>query len=250
MIFNPTKNHRRSIRLKGFDYSEPGHYFVTICSKQRKCLFGNVVHGVMKLSHIGNVVNTCWEAIPEHFEHVNVDTFQIMPNHLHGIINIRDHVGCVESVGVEYIQPLQGKSIRSTQRKLKKHHTYQHVIPKSIGSIIRTFKAAVTRKVHDCNDMIRQSIWQRNYYDHIIRDDVSLFFIQQYIELNPMLWHLDFDNPAIHSTTLDVLEKTLREKYGIKDQALAYIIDCELEYRAWHEKEEEAEQNNRTNRTN
>jgi putative transposase len=232
MTFNRTKSHRRSIRLKGFDYSEPGHYFVTLCSTQREHLFGNIVDGAMRLSNIGNVVHTCWKAIPVHFDHVNVDTFQIMPNHLHGIINIKDHVPVHKHV--EYIQPLPENPSREKPRKRLE---YQHVIPKSIGSIIRTFKAAVSRQVHSNHGIIGQPIWQRNYYDHIIRDDVCLFFIQQYIELNPILWHMDFDNPAIHSTTLDVLEKTLKEKYRIKDQALGYIIDRELEYRSWHEQE-------------
>ena len=86
--YDSQKHHRRSIRLKGWDYSNPGHYFVTIDLKNRKCLFGKVIDNKMILNEFGKICNECWLAIPDHFENVKLDTYQIMPNHVHGIIVI------------------------------------------------------------------------------------------------------------------------------------------------------------------
>jgi putative transposase len=159
--------------LKEYDYSQPGEYFITICTNDKKCVFGEVIEEKTTLSSVGEIVKKYWEEIPMHFPNVELDEFVIMPNHVHGIIIINGHVG------VEYIQPLQNK--------------YQHVIPKSLGSIIRSYKAAVTRECYKNNHSYFK--WQSLFYDRIIRSDKELSNIRDYINNNPLKWHLDEENP-------------------------------------------------------
>ncbi|MEH2465842.1 transposase [Nostoc sp.] len=90
MPYDPRIHQRRSIRLKGHDYTQPGAYFITLCTQARQCLFGNVVKGKMQLNYLCHIAFNCWEAIPDHFPHIELDTFVVMPNHLHGILVITD----------------------------------------------------------------------------------------------------------------------------------------------------------------
>jgi putative transposase len=185
MKYNPKLYQRRSIRLREYDYSMPGGYFVTICTDDDRCILGKIVEEEMRLNEMGKIVAQCWHEIPNHFPCVELDAFVAMPNHIHGIIVIKDDGsgiqlnGHKDLVGVENFQPLQKK--------------FQHVTPKSLGSIIRSYKAAVTRecRVRNC----RGFRWQRNYYDHIIRDDKDLDNIREYIANNVLQWILDKDNP-------------------------------------------------------
>jgi len=163
MKYNPNIHHRRSIRLQGYDYTQPGVYFITICTHSRQCLFGEVVDGKMRLNALGNVARQCWLAIPEHFPHTALDEFIIMPNHVHGIIWIVDDpnestndndVG-VKPVGAnsDEIGPSQnvsktvGAKIFSPLRSPT--HTHPQHRPrgtsKTIGSIVRGFKIGVTK---------------------------------------------------------------------------------------------------------
>ncbi|MGF1522371.1 MAG: hypothetical protein ACFBSF_08650, partial [Leptolyngbyaceae cyanobacterium] len=93
MSYDPDKHHRRSIRLKNFDYASPGAYFITICAYRRRCLFGEIIDGEMHLNKLGHVVRDCWRAIPDHFSHVELDEWVVMPNHMHGIVIIVDDRG-------------------------------------------------------------------------------------------------------------------------------------------------------------
>lgn len=145
----------------------------------------------MELSKVGQIVHDYWLKITKHFGTVELDEFVIMPNHLHGIIILEKRVECIQPlqknhVGVQYIEPSPGTGPASNK--------YQHVAPKSIGSIIRSFKAAVTRWCRE--NSLEGQIWQRNYYEHIIRNEKSLNKIQQYIMDNPLNWELDIENPA------------------------------------------------------
>ena len=184
MKYNPDTHNRRSIRLKGYDYSQAGAYFVTVCIKERHCLFGKISEGNITLSEIGAVARDLWLRIPEHFGNVRLDEFVVMPNHLHGIIIIDNNndVGVQypdNDVRVQYIEPLPNQ--------------FQKIIPKSIGSIIRSYKAAVTRQ---CNRNNKEHFrWQRNYYDHVIRNDESLSRIRDYIVQNLSKWDDDIENP-------------------------------------------------------
>ena len=164
---------RKSIRLKEYDYSQPGEYFVTICTNEHDYKFGEIVNEEMRLDEMGKIVKGCWEEIPIHFSNVELDEYVVMPNHVHGIIILN------ERVGVEYIQPLQ--------------KTFQHVIPKSLGSIVRSFKAAVIRQFR--KNGYPDFLWQRNYFEHIIRNDKELNNIRDYIVNNPLKWSIDEENP-------------------------------------------------------
>ena len=215
---------RRSIRLKGHDYSQPGDYFVTICTRDRACILGGIVEGKMKLSEMGKIVESCWREIREHFENTRVTTYQLMPNHVHGIVEIRAHtnpfgraVSPQGFMGEEFGKPRHG----------------------SLSTIVRSFKSAVTKQIHD-NGMCRgQTPWQPRFFDHIIRSDRDHFFVQQYVELNPLLWDLDRDNPAVCEPPIDDLRRTLKERYGLEKSAVAYLIDYETSYRAWRQTETE-----------
>jgi REP element-mobilizing transposase RayT len=170
MVRNPGKHHRRSIRLKGYDYSRAGMYFLTVCTQDRACLFGDVVDGEMQLNEAGRVAEQCWRGIPFHFPDTVLDAFVIMPNHVHGIV----------AVGAKNFSPLRSPLRAGTSR--------------TIGSVIRGFKIGVTKWMRQ-NGLIHE-VWQRNYYEHIIRNDESLNRIRQYILDNPARWAMDRENPA------------------------------------------------------
>jgi putative transposase len=126
MKYNPNLHYRRSIRLKEYDYTSPGAYFVTICTFNRKCFFGDVRDERVILSAVGEKAKTFFREIPKHFETITLDEFVVMPNHLHGII-------VIQNVGVQNFEPLQ------------RHSAFQHIVPKSLGSVIRAYKSALTR---------------------------------------------------------------------------------------------------------
>lgn len=181
---DPISERRRSIRLHGFDYTQRGAYFVTVCTHDRTCLFGDVVDGAMRLNNAGRVTERCWAAIPDHFPHVEIDVFVVMPNHVHGIVwivnDVSGDVGARD--GAKDFSPLRrgASSLRSPS--------------KTVGSIVRGFKIGVTKwmrantGVHD--------VWQRNYFEHVIRNETALSRIRQYIIDNPARWHEDRENPA------------------------------------------------------
>ena len=173
---NIKQHHRRSIRLKEYDYSKAGAYFATICTLNKKHIFGGIRNGLVELSMIGKIANKFWFEIPKHFEDVKLDEFIIMPNHIHGIIFVND-----VNVGVQNFEPLQ------------KQNRFQQIIPKSIGSIIRAYKSSVTHwgKLNGYEHFK----WQRNYWEHVIRNEDKQNKIRQYIQFNPLKWHLDRENP-------------------------------------------------------
>ncbi len=173
MTFDPDKHHRRSIRLPHYDYSQSGLYFITICTENRECLFGDVEDGKMILNEFGNVAQQCWLEIPQHFEHVELDAYVIMPNHLHGIIIIKNDG--TRNVGAIHELPLQIKQ----RRKM--------LLPKIIGR----FKMNVSKQINQIRQTPGITIWQRNYYEHIVRDEMDLHRIRQYIMNNPKNWEMD-----------------------------------------------------------
>jgi putative transposase len=190
--FNET-NHRRSIRLQKYDYSREGAYFITICTHNRECIFGEIVGSKMLLNDWGKMVRKCWTEIPAHQPNIALDEFIIMPNHIHGIIFIHQTVGDYGNiVGVQYIEPLHNHNSTNNHNHTT-HNEYQHIIPGSIGVIIRGFKSAVTKWSRQ-NETIH-TVWQRNYYEHIIRNDSELNRIREYIQNNPLKWELDKNNP-------------------------------------------------------
>lgn len=200
--YNPGTYQRRSMRLPGYDYRSAGAYFVTICAHQRACLFGTVVDGVMRLSAAGQRVDRCWHTLPDHFPSVALDAWMVMPNHVHGVIVIRDGGGpndavAPTTVGARHAVPLlhavplphavpQHRTIRAA---------FGQPIPGSLSTIIRSFKSAATRLVNQHRETPSARVWQRGYYEHIIRDEASLASIRDYIATNPARWLEDSLNP-------------------------------------------------------
>jgi putative transposase len=184
MAYDPNKHHRRSTGLKGYDYTSAGAYFITICTFQRECLFGEIVHGEMKLNDFGQVAMDCWQAIPDHFDRVILDAFVIMPNHIHGILVIPD-----DGRGIALQCPY----------KFTQHHnksTFGKMVQGSIPTIVRSFKSATTKQINILRNAIGTPVWQRNYYDHIIRDEASLNHIRRYVQTNPAVWQGDQLHPV------------------------------------------------------
>ena len=193
MPYHPDHHHRQSVRLRDFDYAGGGGYFVTLCAWQRECLFGDVRDGGMGLNEFGRVVEECWAAVPAHFPHVLLDVFVVMPNHVHGIL-LFDHRHSV--VGVQHAAPLQRAADKMLGPMEKRGITPNNVIPGSLGAVVRSFKSAVTKRINTMRDNSGCPVWQRNYHEHVIRDERDLHAIRQYIADNPAKWALDDNHPT------------------------------------------------------
>ncbi len=162
---------RKPNRLRGYDYTRPGTYFITICAYQRQMLFGDVIDGKMVYNSIAEAIRCEILSLADHYENVFVDSWCIMPNHLHLLIRID-----MQPEGTSFITPDDNAVRPAAQRP-------------SLGNIVRGFKAGVSRRTG-----IR--VWQRNYHDHIVRDANELEKIQLYIQNNPAKWEEDRHHPA------------------------------------------------------
>ena len=201
--YNPDIHHRRSIRLKGYDYSQSGLYFITLCTVDRTCMFGNVVEGKMQLNDIGQLVEQEWlNTINIRHDNVRLHNYIVMPNHFHAIIEIRrgeshspqshspqSHSPQSHSPQSHSSQPHSPQSHSPqtiNEGNINKNDSPQRMKSPSqtVGAIVRGFKGAVSRQ-------LGYSIWQRNYYEHIIRTDASYRHISNYIENNPTKWQSD-----------------------------------------------------------
>lgn len=195
--YNPAIHHRKSIRLKGYDYSQEGLYFITICTCNRECLFGEVINKEMILNDAGRAANECWLKIPEHFPNVVLHEHVVMPNHVHGIIELvtaasvpvnvaGDSDIWFSDVGVQNFEPLPRMPSPPPPPSQNK---FQKIIPRSIGSIIRGYKIGVTNFFRTNTDI--HKVWQRNFHEHIIRNEQSYWKISEYIIDNPKAWETD-----------------------------------------------------------
>ena len=164
---------RRSIRLQNYDYSQPGAYFVTICTYKRECLFGHIEDGVIHHTIFGEIVCQEWSRSEEIRSEIRLDLFIVMPNHLHGIVVITHSNGIV---GAHGRAPL-------------------HRSPRSLASFIAGFKSVVTRRINRIRGTPGSPVWQRNYYERVIRSEDELQQIGAYILNNPTRWVEDPDNP-------------------------------------------------------
>ena len=179
MKFDPQKHHRRSIRLQGYDYSRPGGYYVTIVVDGRECLFGEIVNGEMVLNDYGRIVAEVWQWLQEQYPYIELLAWVIMPNHIHGIIIIHeDGRGGSRSAPTPYGDAAGTAKI------------------KPLGSLIGAFKTVSTKKINILRNTEGGVVWQRNYYEHIIRDDNDYNRIHNYIIDNPAAWGDDDENPA------------------------------------------------------
>jgi len=175
----------KSSRLQGYDYSQNGIYFVTICTKGREHFFGEIENEIMNVSDIGKIANQFWQEIPKHFPFVNLDEFIIMPNHVHGIIEINwNIIDKPESVETQNFASLHGVEYKQYKNKFGPQS-------KNLSSIIRGFKVGV-KKYATMNNV--NFAWQSRFYDHIIRNDESLNKIREYVITNPKMWERDRNN--------------------------------------------------------
>jgi putative transposase len=201
MKYDPEKHHRRSIRLKGYDYTQMGAYFVTVVTKDRECLFGEVTDGNTRLNDTGRLIERWWVELNHKFPVVETDEFVVMPNHFHGIIVLTDvRVGADLRVGP------------ASDRKGGNVGEGAHIgapLRASLPRIVQWFKTMTT---NECIRGVKQlgwtelpgRLWQRNYYEHAIRSQESLDRIRQYIVENPTNWEFDHENPA--ATNLEPLD--------------------------------------------
>ena len=184
-LSNSKKQRRNSLRLKGYDYSQPGAYFVTTVTWQREMLFGKVVNGEMALNEMGKIVQRWWYQIPKHFPNIELGAFVIMPNHVHGIIIITAGRGAVSAPDEGLQIQQQGETTSPLHRKNP-----------TLGQIVAYFKYQSTKEMNalDGTGEITK-FWQRNYHDRIIRNEGEMARIWDYIEANPANWDDDDENP-------------------------------------------------------
>ena len=185
MKYVPAK-HRRSIRLKGYDYSQAGAYFVTIVTRNRACLFGNMVHDEVWLNVMGKIVQWTWHDLSNHVRNVQLDAFVVMPNHIHGIIVIV--AGTVVGVG-----SVRAGSVRAGSEPAP---TTAGTRRQGLPEIVRQFKTFSSRRINEHRNTPSVPVWQRNYYEHVIRNGDELNRVREYIVNNPLKWELDRENPA------------------------------------------------------
>jgi putative transposase len=169
MSFDPESHHRRSIRLKGYDYTTVGGYFVTICTAKREHLFGAIENADMKLNSFGRIVHDHWHNLPSHYPTIMLDEFVIMPNHIHGIIFLAD-------------KPKE-QTIEASKIKYP-----------ALSEVVRAFKSFSSRLINMERGTSGTAVWQQNYYEHIIRNDETLDRLRTYIVSNPARWENDPDN--------------------------------------------------------
>ena len=181
----PNHRNRRWPHLRRFDYRSPGAYFVTICTFRRQNLWGQVADGKVELSRAGEVADHSWREIPRHFPHVRLDSYIVMPDHVHGLLLVRSrllqNVGTthVQNVGTTHASSLQGRSARPRGPSSG-----------SLASIIGSYKSAVTRRLHRAGNGSPDRIWQSGFYERVVRNSEELATLREYITTNPLRWAL------------------------------------------------------------
>ena len=217
MTYDPDRHHRRSTRLKGHDYRRAGAYFVTVCTWERECLLGEIWHGQVCLNALGQIVAETWQEIPRHFERAAVAALVVMPNHIHGVIVLKNEYGAGaasaarDGRGTACRAPTDLSRRPSTARRPPAsaststtrgmstalgREAFGQPVAGSLPTIMRSFKSASTKRVNALRDSRGAALWQRGYNEHIIRNDGELRAVRQYIADNPIHWREDPENPA------------------------------------------------------
>jgi REP element-mobilizing transposase RayT len=174
MKYNSNKHNRRSIRLMGYDYSKSGYYFITICTYKRECILGEMINDKMIMNENGKIVESEWLRSSEIRKEIELDVYRVMPNHFHALLWIAPNVGA------------NGHSPLRNRPALKS---------KSLSSLMVGFKSSVKLKINKFRNTPGVPIWQRNYYEHIIRNEKELNKIREYIINNTLKWEFDEENP-------------------------------------------------------
>lgn len=191
MKFNPETHKRNTIRLKEYDYSQAGFYFVTICTKDRENIFGAIENNEMLSNEFGIVINQIINELSTRFKNIIIDKCVIMPNHVHLILQIIDDDNKHHNVGVELALPNNANNFNKTiKEKYKGRASSAPTIPK----IVQAFKSISTIEINRIKNLSGLLVWQRNYYEHILRNENELFETRKYIEQNPLKWSLDENN--------------------------------------------------------
>jgi putative transposase len=201
--YDPNVHHRRSIRLPGYDYSRPGAYFVTICTRDRVCWLGDIVDETVALTDAGRIVHEECTRLPERFPTVHPDTWIVMPNHLHAIILLGAH--SAESPGADAIRSLgqpDATQPRPSQwlgapgcpdRALTSAANRSTAQLPVLGEVVRVLKAVSARRIR--TETSGEFAWQPNFYEHIVRGEGELSMIREYVTTNPLRWTLDRVHP-------------------------------------------------------
>jgi REP element-mobilizing transposase RayT len=191
MKYNPDIHHRRSIRLTGYDYSQCGYYFITVCTQKRRCLFGEIEKGRMILNDAGKMIGRWWNELKNKYANIEIDKYVVvvMPNHCHGIINIIGTVGADLCVCPD-------NNLGEQMEKGEGEHTGSPLRGRPICKMVQWFKTMTTneyiRNVKQNHwELFNSKLWQRNYYEQIVRDETSLRRIREYIVNNPSQWQRD-----------------------------------------------------------
>jgi len=167
------KSYRRSLRLSNYNYSQSGAYFITICIHNRECLLGKIDDGMMILNNFGTIVRETWNSLSDKYSEISLDEWTVMPNHIHGIVIIDN-----PNADTSHELQLQRKERRTM------------LLPKAIGY----FKMNSSKQINELRGRTGQPLWQKNYYEHIIRNPSALEKIREYIVNNPRKWHEDIEN--------------------------------------------------------
>jgi hypothetical protein len=229
MKYNPNIHHRRSIRLKGYDYSQNGLYFITICTQNREHLFGTITNGQMALNPMGEIAHNEWFKTASMRPNIRLHEFIVMPNHIHGIIEIiptpphpvRTHCmrppdmpnhGQSERLGRVQRAPTNAATTDNHGQSepghgqhagdiVRAHCMRPHDAPPitnnhgqrapTVGDIVRGYKSAVTKRINEIRNISGVPVWQRNYHEHIIRNEIAYLRISEYIQANPRRWQDD-----------------------------------------------------------
>lgn len=216
MEYNPDIHHRRSIRLKDYDYSRLGVYFLTLCLRDKKCLLGNIASGEMVLNDAGKSVQSIWNDLSKRFSTITLDKHIMMPNHMHGIIICRGEP-CVRPESCLNHEAVNKKDA-DNDKNLGEHKVRPYgTLSNSLGRIVQAFKSVTT---HEYIIGVKENgwppfpgkLWQRNYYEHIVRNEDKLNKIREYIQNNPLRWQFDRENPE--RVCADTLED---EVFNIKN---------------------------------
>lgn len=178
MKFDPKKHHRRSIRLQEYDYSQAGAYYVTIVLWRREHVLGDIIDAEMQLNKFGQIVQYAWYDLPKHYPHVELDSFCIMPNHVHAIIILNDYGKGGSASGDASISNLK-------TRPYVRH---------PLSEVVRAFKSFSARRINSLRNTQGIPVWQRNYYEHIIRNQKDYLAKSNYIMDNPLNWEEDDEN--------------------------------------------------------
>ncbi len=194
--------------MPGHDYSQPGDYFVTICTRNRECLLGSVSAGRVELSQVGQYVREEWAALPERFPTIEMDAFVVMPNHLHGIIVIKpvgallaaprsENTGDAASGAPTVARGGTGDAASGAPTVARGGTGDAASGAPTVGDIVRAFKSITGIKGNQMLDTPGRALWQRNYYERVVRDDEELAHIREYVALNPSQWDIDRENPEV-----------------------------------------------------